>query len=274
MSTSPSPSRRIGGWPLALYSGLVLAFLVLPILVILPLSLTPSAFLTLPEGSLSLRWYHALFESAAWGRAFRNSLAVAAATTIVATPLGTIAALGLASLRGRTRAVLLALVSAPLVVPGIIVAVSLYFLFAPLGLANSFAGLVLAHTLLAVPFVVLAVLAALEGFDFALLRAGASLGAPPHIVVMRILVPLIAPGFGAGMVFAFMTSFDETIAALFLAGPEQRTLPIQMFEGLREQVSPTIAAAASLLVISSSLLLASAEWLRRAASRRYAGQAG
>ena len=153
-------------------------------------------------------------------------------------------------------------------VPVALIAIAVYFLFAPMGLANSFAGLVLAHVVLATPFVVLAVMAALQGFDFGLLRAGASLGAPPHTVVLRVLVPLIAPGVGAGMIFAFMTSFDEAIAALFLAGPEQRTLPIQMFEGLREQVSPTIAAAATLLVIASCLLLASAELFRRAAERR------
>lgn len=268
MSAAVTQAQRIGRWALAAYAVLVLGFLVLPILVILPLSLTPSSFLTLPDGQLSLRWYEALFSSPAWGRAFRNSLAVALATTAIATPLGTMAALGLAAMKGRVRTGLLALISAPMVVPGVIVAVSFYFLFAPMGLANSFAGLVLAHVVLATPFVVLAVMAALQGFDFGLLRAGASLGAPPHTVVLRVLVPLIAPGVGAGMIFAFMTSFDEAIAALFLAGPEQRTLPIQMFEGLREQVSPTIAAAATLLVIASCLLLASAELFRRAAERR------
>jgi len=136
-----------------------------------------------------------------------------------------------------------------------------------MGLVNGFAGLVIAHTVLAIPFVVIVVHASLQGFDFELLRAAASLGARPTTVFFRVLAPLIGPGIAAGAVFAFMTSFDETVVALFIAGPDQRTIPLQMWEGVREQVSPAITAAASLLVVASTLLLGTAELLRRRSER-------
>lgn len=260
-------SRGWGRFMLIGYCSLVFAFLVLPILAVVPLSLNPSAFLVFPEGGLSLRWYRALWDSPQWMRAFANSVSVATATTLIATPLGTLAAIGLANMRSRAKPLIVALLSAPMVVPVVVVAIAFYFLFAPLGLVNGFAGLVVAHTVLALPFVVIVVHASLQGFDFELARAAASLGARPHIVVLRVLAPLIAPGIAAGAVFAFMTSFDETVVALFIAGPDQRTLPIQMFEGVREQISPAITAAATLLVIVSTALLGTAELLRRRADR-------
>ena len=262
-----TPADRIARIVLTGFAGLVLAFLLLPILAVIPLSLNPTSFLVFPTDGLSLRWYRELLESPAWELAFRNSLAVATATTLVATPLGTLAAIGLARMRPRARPWLLALIGAPMVVPVVVVAVAFYLVFAPLGLTNSYAGLVLAHSVLATPFVVIVVLASLHGFDFTLIRAGLSLGAPPSAVLRRILVPLIGPGVTAGAVFAFMASFDDAVVALFIAGPEQRTLPMQMFDGVREQISPAITAAATLLVIASVLLLGSAELLRRRASR-------
>ena len=262
-----SPAQRAARVALIGYCALVFGFLVLPTLAVIPLSLNPSSFLVFPKDGLSLRWYEALFASDAWMRALRNSLAVAVATTLVATPLGTLAALGLARMRSGARPVLAGLFAAPMVVPVVVVAIAFYFLFAPLGLVNSFAGLVLAHTVLSTPFVVIVVHASLQGFDFDMIRAASSLGARPPTVLLRILVPLIGPGIAAGAVFAFMTSFDETVVALFIAGPEQRTIPLQMFEGVREQISPTITAAASLLVVASTLLLGAAELLRRRGER-------
>jgi putative spermidine/putrescine transport system permease protein len=152
-------------------------------------------------------------------------------------------------------------------VPVVVVAIAFYFLFAPLGLVNGFLGLVIAHSVLAIPFVVIVVHASLQGFDFELVRAASSLGARPVTIFFRILAPLIGPGIAAGAVFAFMTSFDETVVALFIAGPDQRTIPLQMFEGVREQISPAITAAATLLVIASTLLLGTAELLRRRGER-------
>ena len=268
--SAPAPrGERIARIALIGFAGLVLAFLLLPILAIVPMSFNPTSFLVFTEGGLSLRWYRMLAESPDWTRSFANSLVIAAATTAIATPLGTLAAIGLVNLKSRARPLVVALLGAPLVVPVIVVAIAFYFLFAPIGLTNSFFGLIVAHTVLAAPFVVIVVAASLHGFDGSLLRAGASLGAPPLTVLLRILLPLIAPGVAAGAVFAFMTSFDETVVTLFLAGPEQRTLPIQMFEGVREQISPAITAAATLLVVASTLLLGSAELLRRRAERLY-----
>jgi putative spermidine/putrescine transport system permease protein len=260
---------RFGRMLLGAFCMLVFAFLVLPILAIVPLSLNPGTFLAFPREGLSLRWYEALLQSPQWGAALQNSLFVAAATTSIATPLGVLAAIGLWRTRSRAAALLLAVMSAPLLVPVVVVAIAFYFLFAPLGLTNSYAGLVLAHTALASPFVLIVVHVSLHGLNADLLRAGASLGAPPRLVFTRILLPLIAPGVVAGAVFAFMTSFDETVAALFIAGPHQRTLPMQMFDGVREQISPAITAAATLLVIASALLMGTAEMLRRRGEALY-----
>lgn len=267
MSACRSRSERAGRAALIGFSVLVFAFLVLPILAVIPLSLNPTTFLVFPDGEFSLRWYRTLAESPQWTHAFGNSLKIAVATTLIATPLGTLAAIGLAYMRSRAKTAIVALITAPLVVPVVVVAIAFYFLFAPLGLVNGSLGLIVAHTALAVPFVVIVVHAALRGLDTELLRAAASLGAPPLTILFRVLVPLIAPGVAAGAVFAFMTSFDETTVALFIAGPEQRTLPIQMFEGVREQISPAIAAAATLLIIASTLLLGAAELLRRRGER-------
>lgn len=245
------------------FCGSVLAFLVLPILVVIPMSLNPGAFLVLPSGGLSLRWYEALLQSNEWMLALRNSLWVAGAVTLLATPLGTLAAIGVTRMRPRSGSLLLIVLCAPLVVPVVIVAIAFYFAFAPLGLVNGFTGLVIAHTLLAAPFVMLVVHASLKDFNMEVLRAAASLGATPLTVLLRVLVPLIAPALAAGAVFAFMTSFDETVVTLLIASPDQRTLPVMMFAGVREQISPMITAAATLLVIASSALLGAAELLRR-----------
>jgi len=262
-----STGQRAGRWLLVGFCGVVFAFLLLPTLAVIPISLNPSSFLVFPTDGLSLRWYRALFDSPAWLNALRNSLTVALLTTIIATALGTPAAIGLARMRSRAKPLLVGLIAAPMVVPVVVVAIAFYFLFAPLGLVNGLTGLVIAHVVLAVPFVVIVVHASLQGFDFELLRAASSLGAPPRTVMLRILAPLIGPGITAGAVFAFMTSFDETVAALFIAGPNQRTIPLQMFEGVREQISPTITAAATLLVIASVILLGAAEMLRRRGER-------
>ena len=187
--------------------------------------------------------------------------------------LGTLAALGLAQWRSRWKPLILAVVLSPMVVPVVITAVGLYFFFAPLGLTNSFAGLILAHTALAVPFVVVTVSATLQGFDQTLVRAAASLGATPLDAFRRVTLPLILPGIASGALFAFATSFDEVVVVLFMAGPDQRTLPREMFAGIRENISPAITAAAALLTLFSVALLASLEALRRRGERLRAGGA-
>jgi putative spermidine/putrescine transport system permease protein len=154
-----------------------------------------------------------------------------------------------------------------MVVPLVIVAVGMYFFFAQVGLLNSYTGLVLAHTVLGVPFVVITVNATLQGFDFNQMRAGASLGASPVRVFFTVVLPQIVPGMVSGGLFAFATSFDEVVVALFIASPTERTLPIQMFSGIRENISPAIAAMATVLVLISTLLLITMEFLRRRSER-------
>ncbi|MCC7267552.1 MAG: ABC transporter permease [Caulobacteraceae bacterium] len=241
----------------------IFAFLVAPVLAIIPLSFNSTAFLSYPLSGVSTRWYADILASGDWLAALRNSLIVAVATTLIATPLGVAAALGLTRLSGVLRASLLGVIAAPIVAPVVVVAIAVYFLYAPLGLTDSYLGLILAHTVLAVPFVVIAVGAALQGFDLSLMRAGASLGAAPHTVYLRVVLPIIGPGVFAGAVFAFMTSFDEIVVTMFLAGPERKTLPLRMFEGVRDQVSPTITAVATLLILTSVVLLSAVELLRR-----------
>jgi putative spermidine/putrescine transport system permease protein len=258
-----TPMGRMSRGAFYVYCAFVFLFLVVPILTVIPLSFSSDTFLTYPIPGFSLRWYEDFFTSPRWLPALMNSLLIAAATTLIATPLGTLAALGLVRVKFRLRPLFVSLLISPIIVPGIITAIGMYFVYAPLGLTNSYIGLILAHTVLAAPFVVIVVLAALEGFDPNVMRAGASLGAPPITVFFRIVLPSILPAGVAGAVFAFATSFDEIITAIFLAGPTQRTLPLQMFDGLRERISPTITAAATLLIIVSVLLLTTVELLRR-----------
>ncbi len=181
--------------------------------------------------------------------------------------LGTLAALGLSQSRFPARAAVMAVLISPMIVPVIISAIGLFFFYAYIGLNGSLVGIILAHTALATPFVVITVTATLMSFDRTLMRAGASLGAPPHTVFFRVVMPLILPGVISGGLFAFVTSFDEVIVILFIGGPEQRTLPRQMFSGIRELISPTITAAASVLIVFSTLLLVTVELLRRRSER-------
>jgi putative spermidine/putrescine transport system permease protein len=264
---SATLAERIWHYGLWAICILVLGFLILPLVVIVPLSFSASGFLAFPLPGLSLRWYGEFFTSAPWQLSLRNSLIVASATTVAATFLGTLAALGLSRARLPGQTLLMGLIVSPMVVPIVIVAVGVYFAYAPFGLSGSLVGLTLAHTALAAPFVVITVSATLQGFDANQARAGASLGASPAVVFWRIVLPLILPGVISGALFAFVTSFDEVVVALFLTGPAERTLPRQMFTGMRENISPVITAAASLLILLSVLLLTALELLRRRSER-------
>ena len=259
--------ERIAGGGLALLTGAVLVFLVAPIVIIVPLSFSSGSFFYYPLPGFSLRWYQDFFASPFWLPSVWNSLIVGSAATLLATILGTLAALGMWRARFPGQALLLALLISPMVVPVIIVAVGVYFAFAPLGLTDGYAGLVLAHTTLAVPFVVVTVLATLASFDRTLLRASASLGAPPWTTFRRVTLPLILPGVLSGAVFAFAASFDEVVVALLIAGPGQRTLPRQMFAGINDNISLTITAAATMLIAISFVLMALVGWLQRRNNR-------
>jgi putative spermidine/putrescine transport system permease protein len=262
-----TPVERAWYYTFRVLCALVLLFLIAPILVIMPLSLNSEPYFTYPLPALSLRWYEDFFTSERWQIALQNSVIVACATTVLATALGTVAALGLSRANLPLRAVIMGLLISPMVVPVVITAVGLYFFYSWAGLNNSYIGLILAHTALATPFVVITVTATLTGFDKSLAHASASLGAPPRTTFFRIIVPLILPGVISGALFAFVTSFDEVVVVLFLASPEQRTLPKQMFSGIREMISPTITAAATLLVLFATVMLTTVELLRRRSER-------
>jgi putative spermidine/putrescine transport system permease protein len=215
-----------------------------------------------PEG-FSLRWYRDIVENPQWLEAIGNSLIIALASTFLATVLGTLAAVGLARSNMPFRDFFMALLISPLVVPIVIAAAGMYFFYSSVGLTQSHLGIILAHTTLGVPFVVITMTATLSGFDRNLIKAAGSLGADPITAFFRVTLPLVAPGMISGALFAFAASFDEVVTVLFLGGPEQRTIPRQMWSGIREQISPTILAVATLLIIFSSLLLLAVEMLRR-----------
>jgi len=242
---------------------LVLAFLLAPMLAALWLSFSPTEVLRLPPRGYSLRWYADFLSNERWTLATRNSLLVASCTTAVATALGTAAALGLHLGEFRFRALIVALLTLPMVTPFIVTAAGMFFAFSAVGLAGTLPGLVLGHTVIAVPFVLISVLASLSTFDGTLLRAAASLGASPTLAFRRVLLPRIWPGVAAGAVFAFATSLDEFVITLFLAGPAEFTLPRQMYATVREYMTPTILAAASLLFLASFAMLLVTEALRR-----------
>ncbi len=261
------PAERIWYFAFRAICALVLLFLIAPILVITPLSFNAEPYFTYPMPGFSTRWYEDFFTSDRWQIALQNSAFIAIAVTILATILGTLAALGLSRGRIPMRAAVMALLISPIVVPIVITAVGMYFFYAMVGLTNSYLGVILAHTALATPFVVITVTATLTGFDYTLARAGASLGGDPVRVFFKVTLPLILPGIISGALFAFVTSWDEVVVLLFIASPEQRTLPKQMFSGIREQISPTITAAATLLILFSVIMLTTVELLRRRSER-------
>jgi putative spermidine/putrescine transport system permease protein len=202
-----------------------------------------------------------------WGLAAKNSLIVAFFATIGSVILGTLAALGLSSRHMPYKGIIMAILISPMIVPLIISGVAIFFFMAKVGLAATHTGIILAHIILGTPFVVITVTATLSGFDHSVTRAAASLGSTPYNTFMKITLPLITPGVVSGALFAFVTSFDEVVVVLFLAGLENTTIPIQMWIGLREQLSPTILAVATCLIILSTLILVTAELLRRRSER-------
>jgi putative spermidine/putrescine transport system permease protein len=267
---------RIWHYTYLFFCGLVFFFLIAPLFVILPLSFNAEQYIHFsakmlaldPEG-FSLRWYEDMIYGTKnpWGLATKNSLIIAFFATIGSTILGTVAALGLSSRHMPYKAAFMALLISPMIVPLIISGTAIFFFMAKVGLAATHTGIVLSHIILGTPFVVITVTATLTGFDHSVTRAAASLGSNPVNTFMKITLPLIMPGVISGALFAFVTSFDEVVVVLFLAGLENTTIPIQMWVGLREQLSPTIMAVATCLIVMSTLILVSAELLRRRSER-------
>ena len=269
MALQPYASHveRVWYYAIRIFCVGVLLGLVLPIFVIIPISFTSDTMLSYPMPGLSFRWFIEFFNSVMWTLSMKNSFIIAFATTFLATALGTLAALGLTMANFPFKGVITGIMIMPMVVPIVISAVGIYFFYAWIGLTSTYIGMILAHTALATPFVVITVTATLQGFNRNQIRAGASLGASPATVFFKITLPQILPGVISGALFAFVTSFDEVIVALFIAGSEQYTLPRQMFAGIREKYNPTIAAVATMMIIVSVLLLVTVELLRRRSER-------
>jgi putative spermidine/putrescine transport system permease protein len=265
--------------------GLVFFFLIAPIVVVMPLSFNAQDFFTFtpemlqfkPEG-FSLKHYQDFFSSNDWQRSLKNSIIIAPIATIISVCLGTLAAIGLSQAHVPFKRAIMAILISPMIVPLIISATGMFFFYSTLGnwmegtlgLNKNFVGyvkVILAHAVLGIPFVIITVTATLVGFDNSLTRAAANMGAGPVRTFFKVQMPLILPGVISGALFAFITSFDEVVVVLFVGSAAQKTLPWQMFIGLREQISPTILAVATILVILSIMLLASIELLRRRSER-------
>ena len=265
-----SPLQRVWYYVFRVFCGLVFFFLIFPILVIIPLSFNPLPYFTFTREMIMLdpagySWinYQDFFTNPEWQRAVKNSFLIAPAATLLSTVLGTLAAIGLSRPHVPFRRSIMAIMISPMIVPLIISAAGMYFFYSRMGLQGSYIGVVLAHTALGIPFVIITVTATLVGFDTSLTRAAASLGAGPLRTFLKIQAPLIMPGVVSGALFAFITSFDEVVVVLFVGSTAQKTMPWQMFIGLNENLSPTILAAATLMVILSIALLTTLELLRR-----------
>ena len=314
LPTYASPLERVWYWTRIAICVAIFVFLIAPIIVVIPLSFNAEPYFTFTEkmrsfdpDGYSLRWYDTLltfgmsradaprdaswwadaWANAKWVNATKNSLIIGFFSTILATVLGTLAALGLARPEMPFRRIIMAILISPMIVPIIITATGMFFFYSSacvdtttaLGrllapvlsnsgcLANTYLGVILAHATLGIPFVIITVTATLIGFDQSLIRASASLGAPPSTTFFKVVMPLILPGVVSGALFAFVTSWDEVVMVIFLGAPDQQTLPRQMWTGIREQISPAILAVATILVVVSILLLATVEVLRRRSER-------
>lgn len=243
---------RVIFWGSVLFA---LAFLVVPLVLVMPLAFNSGSFLTYPMDGFSLKWFHEIFTSGQWTRALSNSLRIATGAMVLGVLIGGLAATGV-MLTGRAlQVVLTGLFVSPLVVPSIVVGVAFAYAFGRVGLSGSYLGLVLAHAILGAPLVFLSVMTSLKGLDPDLDLAAASLGATRSHRFRHVTLPLAAPGFLAGALFAFITSFDEVVVALFIASPESQTLPITLFSSLRDRLQPTIVVVALLLSIVSCLFI-------------------
>lgn len=249
---------------------IILIYLVFPVFVVAPVSFSSAKYLQFPPPGWSLQWYQNYFDRPGWVPATFLSIRVAVITAVLATVLGTAASLGLVRGRFPGRNAANSFLLSPLIVPGIIVAIGIYFVFAQFKLVGNPLGLVLAHTALALPFVVTNVSATLHGFDERLEYAAMNLGANRWQTFYRVTLPIIRPGVFAGALFAFITSFDELIVALFVSGSGAVTLPRKMWDSLRQEIDPTIAAVSTILIVVSIVILFSAELLRQRSERHRA----
>ena len=241
----------------------VCLYLVLPTFAIVPISFSDTDFIVFPPRGFTARWYETLLTKDVWRNATITSFIIASATALLATSLGTAAALGLRQVGAGFSRLLTWALLLPMLIPSIITAVSLYRSFSPLGLVGTKAGMILAHTLLALPFVVINVSAVAQKIDWRIVDAARSLGASPREAFFKVTLPALLPGVAAGAVFAFLTSFDEVVVSIFLSGVGSTKLPVQMWSGIRFELSPAIAAASCALVVLSILVLIITQLLQR-----------
>jgi putative spermidine/putrescine transport system permease protein len=261
-------AQRSGpGYGITIVAALVLLYLMFPILVVIPLSFSAGTYLSFPPPGFSLRWYANFFGRTDWVSAASLSLWVGAAVMLLATALGVPAALALVRSDFRGKTFLTGFIISPLIAPVIIVAIGIYFFYARLALVGNPVALVVAHTALAVPFVVINVSATLQAFDERLEQAAMNLGATPWRTFWQVTFPIIRPGVLAGALFAFISSFDELVVALFVSGTSAVTLPRKMWESIRFEIDPTIAAVSTMLIVLTGALFLSAELLRRRSER-------
>lgn len=310
LPTYADPLEKIWHYVYLTLCGAIFLFLIAPILIVIPLSFNAEPYFTFTEKMLSfdpegysMRWYQnlltfgteidnstsgpafwsAVWADATWIKVAKNSIFIGFFATILATVLGTIAALGLARSEMPYRRLIMAILISPMIVPIIISATGMFFFYSAVWLPypsfdgglhmewtrlqGTYLGIIMAHAVLGIPFVIITVTATMVGFDQSLIRAAASLGADARTTFFRVVMPLILPGVVSGALFAFVTSFDEVIAVLFIADFDQQTIPRQMWNGIREQISPAILAVATILVILSIGLLTTVELLRRRSER-------
>jgi mannopine transport system permease protein len=258
-------SRRLGAFAFYGIAGAILTFLILPSLLVVPMSFSATTFLRFPPSGFSLRWYEAYFSDPGWVDATLFSLQIALMTTVTSAVIGTMAAFSLVRGSLPAKDLISALLLAPLIVPHVIVAIAVYFQFAPLGLVGTRLGFVLIHTALAVPYVVLVVSAALQRVPPSLEMAGLNLGATRLRCFQAITLPLIAPSIAAGAVFAFLASFDETVVSFFISGVDHKTVTRKMLEDIEFNLSPLIAAASTLFVAATVVLMWAGTQVRKVA---------
>lgn len=248
--------NRLFHYALSFIVFLVCIFLVLPTLAIVPISFTSTNFIMFPPEGFSLRWYETFFTAGSWRSSTATSFLIAILVTITATIVGTATALGLRGVHPSVARPLMWFILLPIIVPSIIAAVAFYGAFSQLDLVGTITGLVIAHTVLALPFVVINVSAVNQKIDWRIVDAARSLGAGPFKAFRKVTLPAILPGVVAGSVFAFLTSFDEVVVAIFITGPGTITLPVQMWSGIRFEISPAVAAASTILLCISVFCLA------------------
>ncbi|VIO70574.1 Inner membrane ABC transporter permease protein YdcV [Bradyrhizobium ivorense] len=252
---------RQTGWFVKLCAFFALTYLTVPILVIIPLAINSSDYLRFPPQGISLRWFMTVLESSAWMGSAAVSLQIALTSTLLGVSLSMLAAVALVRARIRFKQAVYALILLPMIVPNIISAIAMFFFFADIQLGSGSLAIIIGHTVLAVPVSVIILCATLQGVDSRLESAALSLGADRFTAFRRITLPLIAPGIASAAIFAFLSSFDELVIALFMASPSTQTLPVRIWNAVLFQLDPTIAAVSTLLILVSALCLVAANTL-------------